>query len=168
MKSSASTSNYSSLNSGGVKNGANKENNASVGANIWNKTSTCSQSVGGRKRVLGDTALHTEQRAAKRQQFDQVLKNKEKMQEQAKKDREMQKAIDNENERQKLRSQMTFKAWPYKPRQPMEIRSSDKPLTDPRSPQLLHHRQSYKASQASARMESIGGDPSQDLAENFE
>lgn len=85
------------------------------------------------------TKLNTEQRAVKRQQFDQYLKDKERMQELVKKDLELQKANENKKEVQKLRSQMIIKSHPIKQFKPMEIKPSDKPLTDPKSPQLHHH-----------------------------
>jgi len=154
----------SSLNSSGMKNGVvNKENNASVcvmntsngcgGDNGAHNTSTCSQ-----KSVIvpkkPGAPLHSETRAAKRHQYDQYLKDKEKMQELIKKNLDMQKAIENKNDIQKLRSQMTFKSRPFKQCKPMEIRPSEKPLTDPRSPSRC------------AKIEMIG-DQSQD-ADNLE
>lgn len=96
-------------------------------------TSTISNSS--RKNVK-PVLLHTEARAHKRHQYDQYLKDKERMAEMIKKNLEMQKMIENKNEIKKLRSQLNFKSKPFKEVKPMEIKPSEKPLTDPKSPEF--------------------------------
>jgi targeting protein for Xklp2 len=107
--------------------------NDSILSNKAGNLSTLSNSS--RKRVdLKPMQLHTEARAQKRYQYDKYLKDKERMAELMKKNIEMQKMIESKNDVQKLRSQLLFKSKPFKQVKPMEIRPSEKPLTEPKSP----------------------------------
>ena len=139
-----------------INKNVNKENSMSAiehsNENANNKTQNCgndsilSNKVGNlstlsnssRKRVvdLKPMNLHTEARAQKRQQYDKYLKDKERMAELIKKNLEMQKMIESKNEIQKMRSQLLFKSKPFKQLKAMEIKPSEKPLTEPKSPHL--------------------------------
>ena len=103
-----------------------------------NKTGNLSTlSNSSRKRIdMKPLNLHTEARAQKRQQYEQYLKDKERMTEMIRKNIEMQKLIESKNEIQKMRSQLTFKSKPFKQIKAMEIKPSEKPLTEPKSPHL--------------------------------
>lgn len=84
---------------------------------------------------LGNSSfLHTELRAQKRQEFEQQMKEKERIVANIKRDMEMEKLRKLDEEIQKIRAQNTFRSRPIKHFRPVEIKPSTKLLTDPRSP----------------------------------
>lgn len=131
--------NMISINTTSIGNDSILSNKGGGGVN----TSTMSNSS--RKRVdLKPVLLHTEARAQKRHQYDQYLKDKERMAELIKKNLEMQKLVESKQETLKYRSQLVFKSKPFKQIKPMEVRPSNKPLTEPKSPQLGMHLSTSK------------------------
>lgn len=80
--------------------------------------------------------LHTELRALKRNEFDQSLKEKERMAILLRRELEEEKMKKQQEEIQKIRAQRNFRSRPIKHYKPVEVKPSEKPLTEPRSPQL--------------------------------
>ncbi len=89
-----------------------------------------------------DIFLHTEARAAKRGEFDQAIKEKERLADQIKQELEAERLRRDQEEIQQLRIKSNFKAQPIKQYKPIEIKPSERPLTVPKSPNLsskAHH-----------------------------
>jgi len=84
--------------------------------------------------------LHTELRALKRNEFEQQLKEKERVAVLKRRDLDMEKMRKQHEEIQKLRAQSQFKSNPIKHYRPVDLRPSERPLTSPRSP---HFKQIY-------------------------
>ena len=80
--------------------------------------------------------LHTELRALKRNEFDQSLKEKERMAILLRRELEEEKTRKQQVEIQKIRAQRNFRSRPIKHYKAIEVKPSEKPLTEPRSPQL--------------------------------
>ena len=80
--------------------------------------------------------LHTELRAFKRQEYDQSMREKEKMASLLKQELESDKLKKQQEEIQKIRMQRNFRSNPVKHYKPVELKPSVRPLTDPKSPQL--------------------------------
>jgi hypothetical protein len=80
--------------------------------------------------------LHTELRALKRQEYDHNMKEKEKIALQMKQELDIERLKKQQEEIQKIRMQRTFRSNPIKHYKPVELKPSDKPLTEPKSPQL--------------------------------
>jgi hypothetical protein len=95
-------------------------------------------------KQASNSFLHTELRALKRQEYDQSMKEKEKMAIQVKQDLDSERLKKEQEEIQKIRMQRTFRTQPIKHYKPIEIKHSEKPLTDPKSPNLTvnHHHNS--------------------------
>ncbi|RMZ95970.1 targeting for Xklp2 [Brachionus plicatilis] len=101
--------------------------------------STQDSTMGSRKK--SDSAktpglLHTELRAIKRTEYDNQLKERERMAYLKKKDLEQEKMKKQHEEIQKLRVKNTFKSNPIKHFKPVEVKPSERPLTEPKSPQF--------------------------------
>lgn len=80
--------------------------------------------------------LHTELRALKRQEYDQSMKEKEKLAQQMKHDLDLARLKKQQEEIQKIRMQRTFRSNPIKHYKPVDIKPSERPLTEPKSPHL--------------------------------
>jgi hypothetical protein len=80
--------------------------------------------------------LHTELRALRRNEFEQQLKEKERMAVLKRRDLELEKMRKQQEEINKIRSQTAFKSNPIKQYKPVEVKPSERPLTEPRSPQF--------------------------------
>ena len=80
--------------------------------------------------------LHTELRAQKRQEFEMTLKEKDRIVAKLKREMEAEKLRKQQDEIQKIRLQNTFRSRPIMHYKPVEIKPSEKPLTDPKSPQF--------------------------------
>jgi hypothetical protein len=136
-----------------VNKNVNKENSDPIESTVLHKTHACGNDsiislnkVGNISTLSNNSRklrvdpkpfnLQTEARAQKRQQYDQYLKDKERMTELVRKNLEMQKMIETKNDIQKMRSQLLFKSKPFKQIKPMEVKPSEKPLTEPKSPHL--------------------------------
>jgi hypothetical protein len=89
---------------------------------------------------LGNTSglmMHTELRAQKRNEYDQHQKEKERQALLLRRDMEEEKMRRQQEEIQKIRMQRhTFRSRPIKYYKPVEVKPSEKPLTEPISPQL--------------------------------
>jgi hypothetical protein len=81
--------------------------------------------------------LRTEERAQKRQQYDDYLKEKERMADAIRKNIEMQKMFQEKNEIKIIRENQQFKSRPFKLGKPMIIKPSEKPLTEAKSPLIF-------------------------------
>jgi hypothetical protein len=137
-----------SINSTAKPTTSNKENSVCLNVSASQDTSALQNSICDNKTINTSTmsncsrknikppTLHTETRAQQRHKFDSYLKDKERMAEMIKKNLAMQKEIEDKNEIRKLRAQLNFKSKPFKEMRPMEIRPSEKPLTDPKSPEF--------------------------------
>jgi hypothetical protein len=95
--------------------------------------------------------LHTEVRALKRGEYDQAMKEKERLADQIKQDLEAERLRREQEETQRLRTKSNFKVQPIKQYKPIEIRPSEKPLTEPKSPNLssanlTHHTSKFNSS----------------------
>jgi hypothetical protein len=101
--------------------------------------------------------LHTELRALRRNEFEQQLKEKERMAVLKRRDLEMEKMRKQQEEINRLRSQLTFKSNPIKQYKPVEVKPSEKPLTEPRSPQFnaSMHRQRSLISNSTSNLSSF-------------
>eukprot|EP00088_Acartia_fossae_P040797 TRINITY_DN4252_c0_g1_i3.p1 TRINITY_DN4252_c0_g1~~TRINITY_DN4252_c0_g1_i3.p1 ORF type:complete len:767 (+),score=251.71 TRINITY_DN4252_c0_g1_i3:80-2380(+) len=80
--------------------------------------------------------LHSDRRAEERQQYEQERLKREVDLEQAKREREVRKKQEEENEVARLRRQAVPKAQPIKAYKGVQIKPSEKPLTMPVSPRL--------------------------------
>lgn len=87
--------------------------------------------------ISGGGLLHTELRALRRNEYDQTMKEKEKIAILVKQDLEAEKARKQQEEINRLRTKSQFRFQPIKQYKPIEIKPSEKPLTNPRSPQLI-------------------------------
>ena len=98
--------------------------------------SNCSISAANTSSTANPGYLHTELRAFKRQEYDQAVKEKEKMASLLKQELESDKLKKQQEEIQKIRMQRNFRSNPVKHYKPVELKPSVRPLTDPKSPQL--------------------------------
>jgi hypothetical protein len=100
--------------------------------------------------------LHTELRALKRNEFEQQLKEKERIAVLKRRDLELEKMRRQHEEIQKLRAQSHFKSNPIKHYRPVELKPSERPLTSPKSPHFkqtnskLPHRPPQSSTNQSA------------------
>jgi targeting protein for Xklp2 len=78
--------------------------------------------------------MHTEIRALKRSEFEQQMKEKEKAENEMRRELEAKLILQEQQERQRLRALTNFKVQPIKHYKPIEIKPSEKPLTDPIAP----------------------------------
>lgn len=81
--------------------------------------------------------LHTEMRAMKRSEYDQQMREKERMAQQMRAQIEAQKAQQEHEELTRMRSQSVVKAQPLRYYKPIDIKPSEQPLTAPRSPNFI-------------------------------
>lgn len=81
-----------------------------------------------------DFQLHSDRRAAERQQFDEKLKKREAEQEAIMKRMEQLREMEREKEVRQMRREAVHKAQPVKQYKPVHIHPSEKPITDARSP----------------------------------
>lgn len=80
--------------------------------------------------------LHTELRALKRNEYDQSMKEKEKIANQMKHDLDVEKLKKQQEEIQKIRMARTFRSNPIKHYKPVDLKPSEKALTEPKSPNM--------------------------------
>lgn len=80
--------------------------------------------------------LHTELRAQKRFEFEQSMKEKERLAAQQRLMYEQERQRQEQELIQRLRSTTTFKSQPIKHYKPVEVKPSEKPLTSPKAPQF--------------------------------
>lgn len=80
--------------------------------------------------------LHTELRAAKRQEYEAHIRERDRKAEILKKELELEKLKRQQEEIQKIRNQRTFRSNPIKHYKPVEIKTSEKHLTEPVGPNL--------------------------------
>jgi len=126
-----------------------------------NESSSLSSSMA--KRASGSLSrpipglLHTELRALRRNEFEQQLKEKERMAMLKRRDLEMDKMRKQQEEINRLRSQIIFKSNPIKQYKPVEVKPSEKPLTEPRSPlfNASMHRQRSLISNSTSNLSSF-------------
>ncbi|CAF0708526.1 unnamed protein product [Brachionus calyciflorus] len=108
-------------------------------------------SLSGRKKSDSNKPvglLHTELRAMKRTEYEQHQKERERMANLKKQDLEQEKMKKQQEEIQKLRLKTTFKSNPIKHFKPVEIKPSERTLTDPKSPLLAMNQSSDGAKHA--------------------
>lgn len=113
-----------------------KMNKSSSSSTTTLKTSV--SNLNGRKKSDNKPVglLHTEMRALKRNEYDQHMKERERMANLIRQDMEQEKMRKQQEEIQKLRIKNTFKSNPIKHYKPVELKPSEKQLTSPRSPQF--------------------------------
>jgi len=116
---------------------------ANTTCNLTRKKSECKpvlMSNNANTTGLGNTSglmMHTELRAQKRSEYDQHQKEKERQALLLRRDMEEEKMRRQQEEIQKIRMQRhTFRSRPIKYYKPVEVKPSEKPLTEPVSPQL--------------------------------
>lgn len=80
--------------------------------------------------------LHTELRAQRRNEFDAIMKEKERLATQQRQLYEQQKQQQEQEHIQRIRSRSLFKSQPIRHYKPIEIKPSERPLTSPKSPHL--------------------------------
>ena len=80
--------------------------------------------------------LHTELRAQRRNEFDAIMKEKERLAAQQRQMYEQQKQQQEQEHIQRIRSRSLFKSQPIRHYKPIEIKPSERPLTSPISPHL--------------------------------
>lgn len=80
--------------------------------------------------------LRTELRALKRNEYEQQLKEKEKMAAIIKHELDQEKLKKQQEEIQKIRNQRNFRSNPIRSYKPIQLKPSDKSLTEPKSPHL--------------------------------
>jgi len=90
--------------------------------------------------VSDDFQLHSDRRAAERQQFDEKIRQREAEQDALKKRMEQLREVEREEEISRLRREAVHKAQPIKQYKPIHIVPSEKPITDARSPNWSHKR----------------------------
>lgn len=95
------------------------------------KTSESNSSING-----APSFLHTELRAAKRQEYEQHIKERDRKVEILKKEMELDKLRKQQEEIQKIRNQRTFRSNPIKYYKPVDLKPSVKHLTEPVAPNL--------------------------------
>lgn len=101
--------------------------------------STHDSTLGSRKKSDNNKPvglLHTELRALKRNEYESQMKERERMANLKKQDLEQEKMKKQQEEIQKLRLKNTFKSNPIKHFKPVEVKPSERPLTEPKSPQF--------------------------------
>lgn len=101
--------------------------------------STHDSTLGSRKKSDSNKPvglLHTEVRALKRNEYESHMKERERMANLKKQDLEQEKMKKQQEEIQKLRLKNTFKSNPIKHFKPIEVKPSERPLTEPKSPQF--------------------------------
>ncbi|XP_059476839.1 targeting protein for Xklp2-like [Neocloeon triangulifer] len=84
-----------------------------------------------------DLQLNTEKRAAERAKFDEILRANEQDREEQRRLFELMKEEELRKEEMRLRKEAEFRANPIRKGTPMRVRPSDKPLTDPQSPNFM-------------------------------
>jgi hypothetical protein len=97
-------------------------------------TSTSSSKRGGNEQK--SMFLRTEERAHRRQQYDDYLKEKERRADALRKNMEMQKKFQEKTEIKIMRENLQFKSRPIKLGKPMIIKPSERPLTEAISPPI--------------------------------
>lgn len=80
--------------------------------------------------------LHTELRAQRRNEFDAIMKEKERLAAQQRQLYEQKKQQQEQEHIQRIRSRSLFKSQPIRHYKPIEIKPSERPLTSPKSPHL--------------------------------
>lgn len=102
------------------------------------------------KIPLSNGLLHTELRAAKRFEFEQNMKEKERLAEQQRLHYEQEKQRQEREIVQRLRTASNFKSQPIRHYRPVEVKPSERPLTSPKSPNLATtHQLSHQSSHLS-------------------
>ena len=113
---------------------------ANASCNLTRKKSECKPVLMCNANMSGNTSglmMHTELRAQKRSEYDQHQKEKERQALMLRRDMEEEKMRRQQEEIQKIRMQRhTFRSRPIKHYKPVEVKPSEKPLTEPISPQL--------------------------------
>lgn len=104
--------------------------------------------------------LHTEMRALKRHEYEQAQKEKERLAQLVKHDIEQEKIKKQQEEIQKIRSKSNFRSNPIKHYKPIELKPSEKPLTEPRSPQ-------FNITQSINQSQRLGNSSMQNSASNL-
>jgi len=84
--------------------------------------------------VSDEVQLHSDRRAAERQQFDEKVRQREAEQDALKKRMEQLREVERDEEINRLRREAVHKAQPIKQYKPIHIVPSEKPITDARSP----------------------------------
>lgn len=84
--------------------------------------------------------LHTELRAQKRLEFEQSIREKERLAAQQRLVYEQEKQRQEQELIQRLRNKSTFKSQPIRHYRPVEVKPSEKPLTSPKSPHIGSHQ----------------------------
>jgi hypothetical protein len=102
----------------------------------------------------GGGYLHTEMRALKRGEFEQQMKEKEKAANEMRRELEADRLRRIQEETQRLRTKSVLKVQPIKQYKPIEIKPSEKPLTDPKSPNLTATFNSSHANSTVAKFNS--------------
>lgn len=115
--------------------------------------------------------LHTEMRAQKRMEFEQVMREKERLAAQQRLALEQERQRQEQETVQRLRSTSTFRSQPIKHYKPVEIKPSEKPLTSPKSPHLAtltchHHNYSMSKKASSSNASYAKAESSQEDLKN--
>ena len=98
--------------------------------------------------------LQTELRALKRNEYEYQMKEKERIANLKKQDLEQDKMKKQHEEIQKLRLKNTFKSNPIKHYRPVDIKPSERPLTEPKSPHFAIN-QSIESKQTVGKNSSV-------------
>jgi len=136
-----------------------QNNNISVSSSSALDSSRLRKKSDNNNKQASNGFLHTELRALKRQEYEQSMKEKEKMAIQMKHDLDSERLKKQQEEIQKIRIQRTFRSQPIKHYKPIELKPSEKPLTDPKSPNLTgnhHNSKLSNMSTASKKNDSFG------------
>jgi targeting protein for Xklp2 len=78
--------------------------------------------------------LHSDKRALEREKYDEELRRKQEVEEMHRREMEILQAERDREEEIERRRQLVHKALPLKITPPFQVKSSDKPLTEPQSP----------------------------------
>jgi hypothetical protein len=139
IKDSSSTGKNTSLNCSGAMAiaSANRSRKPSESKPTNLSISNCNAS-----HVIAGGPMHSELRALKRNEYDQQQKEKERQAMAMRRDLDAAKMKKQQEEIQKIRNQRhTFRSRPIKHYKPIEVKSSEKPLTEPKSPNLSTSQQ---------------------------
>jgi hypothetical protein len=129
----------------------NDKENIMPEAGLRNPSDHLSSNSLRKKSATSSGFLHTEARAVERGKLYYVMKEKRRLDDQMKRELEAERLRREQEETQRLRNMRNFRAQPIKQYKPIEIKPSEKPLTEPKAPHLrsanlTHHTRRFNPS----------------------